>query len=184
MSRYSADPHNQLPAARCCTGTNWSTMRSQCVGGVILYGDFRTDTVVNTIQLDDRIDWRNRLLAVSSFIEQPNFPTSGKESRPGGLGASLIYPRDRGLPTGYELSGDLFYTVNGWTGTFADPRGGTANFNYCQWRSIETGLLSNIALLYADNLTGNLVIQLRDAKTAGSFLIVASEQTGKEFTIP
>lgn len=184
MSRRTVEPLNQIPAARCCSNTDWSSVLTRCVGGVILYGDFRAPGPLFTIQLDNRIDWRGRLLAISSFIEQPNFPMPSMESRPGAQGAHLIYPRPRNLPTGYELSGDLFYTVNGWSGTFADPRGGPGNFNYAQWRSIETGLLSTIALLYADNLTGNLVIQLRDAATAGSFVIVASEQTGREITLP
>jgi len=186
MSRRNVEPMNQMPAARCCSNTlpNWSTPLSRPVGGLILYGDFNTATAVNTIILDDRIDWRCRVLAISSFIEQPGFPMAGYEARPGSQGAHLIYPRARGVPTGYELSGDLFYTVNGWTGSFLDPRGGTENYNYAQWRSVETGALSNIALLYADKTTGKLLIQLKDPGTAGTFIIVASEQTGREQSLP
>lgn len=183
MSRQSVAPQNQIPAARCCSSTltRWQSTLTQCVGGVILYGDFSTQTAVNSIILDDRIDWRGRLLTISSFIEQPG---GGIEARPGSPNAHLTYPRSRGTLSGYELSGDIFYTLKGWSGTFLDPRGGTNGYNYAQWRKISTGLLDTIALLYAEMSSGNLIIQLRDPGTAGTFMIVASEQTGRDITVP
>lgn len=150
-------------------------------GGLCIFGQFSA-TAPTTVILDQAIDWRDRLLLISSFIEEPP-----NEAIPGSNQDHFLYPRPRAAPgnTGQSLNGQSFYTYLGWTGNLADGRGGANRYNFAQWIKNTDGTLSTVAYLYADRGTGQLAVLLTGGLVvAGAFTIIASEQLNVRIPLP
>ena len=70
MARKYNAPLNQVPSC------GWAAARSanirpsptHMVGGHIVYGEFRSTTALQILDIDSRMDWRDRILTVSMFV--------------------------------------------------------------------------------------------------------------------
>lgn len=181
MARKYNAPLNQVPSMRCGSGTlgKYDTLTTHMVGGHIIYSEFRSTTPLQIIDVDSRMDWRDRVMTVSMFIDAP--PLIALPD----VDPTLIWPRPLNLggSSAAYLAGDMFATAGGWTGVIGTPRGGPNFYNYANPRQIINLNTSVLAYLYADSISGSLRVLLPTKDTAGTVMIVVTEGTSKLITI-
>lgn len=181
MARKYNAPLNQVPSMRVGSGAvgKYQTLTTHMVGGHIVYGEFRSTTALQILDIDSRMDWRDRILTVSMFVELP--PLIALPD----VDPTLIWPRPLNLGGSGAafLAGDMFATAGGWNGVIGTPRGGPNLYNYCNPRQVANLNTSVFAYLYADSISGSLRVLCPTANTAGTLMVVVTEGTSKLITI-